>query len=220
MELRKVKLADIKPYENNARKNDKAVDAVAESIRQCEYIAPIILDEDNVILAGHTRYKALKKLGYTEADCVVKAGLSDEQKRKYRLLDNKTAEFSEWDEERLAQELEGLDFEGFDFAFSAAEAEESLEEELDEQHEVEKKQKAEIPFSDYIDEESQYVVLKFRNKKDWLYASSVLGLEKVKSLSTRKDGRENKNFQFTGIGRVLDGVEAMEKIIANGEALR
>lgn len=117
MQLITLKIGDIHPYERNARKNDQAVDAVAESIRQCEYIAPIIVDEDHVILAGHTRWKALKKLGHTEAECIVKSGLTDEQKRKYRLLDNKTAEIAEWDFDLLADELDDLDFGGFDFGF-------------------------------------------------------------------------------------------------------
>lgn len=117
MELRKVPLKSILPYPNNPRKNDGAVDAVAESIKQCEYIAPIVVDEDMVILAGHTRYKALKKLGRTEAEVIIKEGLTQEQKRKYRLLDNKTSEFADWDFNVLGEELEGLDFEDFDFGF-------------------------------------------------------------------------------------------------------
>lgn len=110
MKIETRKLTEIKPYPNNPRKNDQAVEAVSESIQQCGYVAPIIVDENNVILAGHTRYKALKRLGYTEADVVVKAGLSEEQKRKYRLLDNKTNELAEWDYDLLADELDGLDF--------------------------------------------------------------------------------------------------------------
>lgn len=107
-------LVELIPYENNPRHNDAAVDAVAESIRQCGYIAPIIIDEDGVILAGHTRFKALQKLGYSEVEVVIKAGLTDDQKRKYRLLDNKTNELAEWDFEKLMEELEGLDFGGLD----------------------------------------------------------------------------------------------------------
>lgn len=95
METKTLLLADIVPYENNPRKNDKAVDAVAESIRQCGYVAPIIIDEEHIILAGHTRYKALLKLGWKEADVVIRTGLTEEQKRKYRILDNKTSEFAE-----------------------------------------------------------------------------------------------------------------------------
>lgn len=121
MELTLTKLKDIKPYERNPRRNDNAVDAVAESIKQCSYIAPIIVDEDGVILAGHTRYKALKKLGYTECEIIVKAGLTDEQKRKYRILDNKTNELAEWDIDFLNMELDGLDFDGFDFGFDMGE---------------------------------------------------------------------------------------------------
>lgn len=110
MEIVTRNLKDIRPYENNPRKNDNAVDAVAESIKQCGYIAPIIVDEDGVILAGHTRYKALQKLGRTECEVIVKEGLTEEQKRKYRLLDNKTNELADWDYDLLAEELGGLDF--------------------------------------------------------------------------------------------------------------
>lgn len=117
LNLKRMKLTDLVPYENNPRNNDKAVDAVVESIKQCGYVAPIIVDEENIILAGHTRYKALQKLGKKEAEVVVRAGLSDEQKRKYRILDNKTTEFADWDFSKLEQELAGLEFGGFDFGF-------------------------------------------------------------------------------------------------------
>ena len=110
MELKNIPISQIKPYKKNARKNDNAIDYVVKSIQQCDYVAPIILDENNVILAGHTRYKALKKLGYKEAQCVIKSGLSEEQKRKYRLLDNKTNEFAEWDFDLLQEEISDLDF--------------------------------------------------------------------------------------------------------------
>lgn len=119
MELVELALADIVPYENNPRRNDGAVDAVAESIRQCTYVAPIIVDENSVILAGHTRYKALKKLGRMSAEVVVKRGLTEEQKRKYRLLDNKTGEIAGWDFAMLEDELSELDFDSFDFGFDS-----------------------------------------------------------------------------------------------------
>ena len=110
MDIVKMRMEDIHPYQNNPRKNNQAVEAVAESIRQCGYVAPIIVDEDNVILAGHTRYKALKKLGYKTADVLIKSGMTEEQKKKYRLLDNKTGELAQWDYDLLAGELDGLDF--------------------------------------------------------------------------------------------------------------
>ena len=114
MELKEIALKDIRPYERNPRRNDQAVDAVMKSIQQCEYIAPIVLDENNVVLAGHTRLKALKRLGYNSAQCVIKTGLTEEQKRKYRLLDNKTNELAEWDFDQLVDELDGLDFGNLD----------------------------------------------------------------------------------------------------------
>ena len=110
MEIIKVKLTELKPYGKNPRKNDEAAKAVAKSIEQCGYVAPIIVDENMEILAGHTRLKALTLLKYTEVDCLVKRGLSEAQKRKYRLLDNKTNELAEWDMSLLADELEDLDF--------------------------------------------------------------------------------------------------------------
>lgn len=117
MEIRKVPLSDIIPYENNPRRNDDAVDAVAESIRQCGYRQKIIVDENMVVIAGHTRLRALKKLGWKEAEIQIESDMPEETKRKYRLLDNKTNEFAGWDFGKLEQELEGLDFDGFDFNF-------------------------------------------------------------------------------------------------------
>lgn len=115
MEYLKKKLSEIKPYENNPRINDDAVDDVVESIRQCGYIAPIVIDEEGVILAGHTRYKALKKLGYEECDVIIVTDLTEEQKKKYRLYDNKMNEFAEWDQQKLSEELSDVDFCGYDF---------------------------------------------------------------------------------------------------------
>ena len=126
MEIVKLKLSQIKPYEKNPRRNDDAVDAVVASIEQCGYCSPILVDENNVILAGHTRFKALQKLGWKEAEVVVRDGLTDEQKRKYRLLDNKTNELASWDFDLLASEIEGLDFEGFDFGFDLASTDEEF----------------------------------------------------------------------------------------------
>ena len=74
-----------------------------------------VCEEDGVILAGHTRYKALLKLGYGECDVVIAAGLTEGQKRKYRLYDNKTAEFAGWDQKKLGAELADVDFCGYDF---------------------------------------------------------------------------------------------------------
>lgn len=118
MELKTVAVADVVPYDKNPRKNDKAVKDVAQSIKECGYCNPIIVDEDMVILAGHTRLKALQKLGMLDCQVIIVSGLSEEKKKKYRLYDNKTGEFAEWDTWKLAQEMEGLDFSGFDLDFN------------------------------------------------------------------------------------------------------
>ena len=138
MKLQTIKLKNIYPYEHNVRKNDNAVDSVVKSIKQCTYIAPIIVDENNIILAGHTRYKALKKLGYTECQCIVKNGLTEEQKKKYRLLDNKTSELSDWDFDLLSDELDGLDFGDLELDWG-------IEEETEPQEVIEDDYEIEVP---------------------------------------------------------------------------
>lgn len=136
MEIIKLNINEVIPYPDNPRKNDNAVDAVAESIKQCGYCSPIVIDEDNVILAGHTRLKALKKLKWKEVECVRKTGLTEEQKKKYRILDNKTNELAEWDFDLLEEEIDGMDFDGFDFGFEMSEFEEPQEIVEDEPPEV------------------------------------------------------------------------------------
>lgn len=111
-------LKDIKPYEKNPRKNDNAVECVANSIKEFGFKVPVVIDKDNVIVCGHTRYKAAKKLGLDKVPCVVADDLTDEQIKAYRLADNKVSEKSEWDFDLLGEELNNIfdiDMEMFDF---------------------------------------------------------------------------------------------------------
>lgn len=108
------------PYENNPRNNDKAIDGVAMSIEQFGFKNPIIVDKDNIIIAGHTRLKAAKKLGIEKVPTISADDLTEEQVKAFRLADNKVAEAAEWDEEKLFTELDdlqALDFEMSDFGF-------------------------------------------------------------------------------------------------------
>lgn len=118
MEVRDISVHDLIEYDNNPRNNDGAVDAVAESIREFGFKVPIVVDRDNVIVAGHTRLKAAKKLGLETVPCVIADDLSPEQVRAYRLADNKVGELAEWDEDKLADEyarIENIDLGLFGF---------------------------------------------------------------------------------------------------------
>lgn len=113
MQIKEMKVEDLFPYWNNPRKTEKAIDAVAESIRLYGFKVPIIVDKNNIIIAGHTRLEAAKKIGLEEVPVIVAEDLTEEQAKALRLADNKVAEFSTWDFERLEQELDGLDAESW-----------------------------------------------------------------------------------------------------------
>lgn len=112
------KIDEVIPYEKNPRKNDEAVKYVAESIKEFGFKVPIIIDSNNVIIAGHTRLKASKKLGYKEVPCIIADDLTPEQIKAFRLADNKVGEMAEWDLDLLNEELEDIiDINMEDFGF-------------------------------------------------------------------------------------------------------
>ena len=132
MNIVELKIGDLQPYENNPRKNDKAVDKVAESIKQFGFKVPIVIDSNNVIIAGHTRYKAAKKLKLKEVPCIVATDLTEEQIKAFRLADNKVSEFSEWDFDALEKELDALgDFNMDDFGFDLSLDDDEEDEEIE-----------------------------------------------------------------------------------------
>lgn len=118
MQIKEKRLDELQPYENNPRKNDSAVPYVAESIKRYGFKVPLVIDKDGVIVAGHTRYLASIKLGLDSVPCVVTDDLSEEEVREFRLVDNKTAEFADWDWQKLKEELNDLSFGEFDFDFN------------------------------------------------------------------------------------------------------
>lgn len=108
MQIIEKRLDEIRPYENNPRKNEAAVKYVASSIREFGFKVPIVIDSGGEIVAGHTRYKAAQELGLETVPCVVADDLTPQQIKAFRLADNKTAEMAGWDFEALDFELEGV----------------------------------------------------------------------------------------------------------------
>ncbi|EIS9525895.1 ParB N-terminal domain-containing protein [Clostridioides difficile] len=111
-------LEDIKPYANNPRNNEYAVEKVVNSIKEFGFNNPITVDKDYVIVTGHTRYEASKILGLKQVPCIVLSNLAEEQIKGYRLADNKVGEFSEWEFDKMTKELaeiENIDMSNFGF---------------------------------------------------------------------------------------------------------
>lgn len=197
-------VGSLKPYEKNAKKHPaEQVEHIANSIREFGFRQPLVIDKDNVLVIGHGRLLAAKKLGLDTVPCVRADDLTEEQIKALRLADNKTNE-SEWDFDLLGGELDDIfdiDMEQFGFSFEDAKAEE--------------KEKPEVEFSEILGEENNYLVLQFKTDIDWLNAQSVFGLETVKSYSTRKDGKVTKNMEMRGIPRIIDGAKALNILVGN-----
>lgn len=113
MEVINLKLSEITPYENNPRKNGKAVEAVKTSIEKYGFRVPVVVNKDKVLVCGHTRLEAAKILGIEEIPAIFAEDLTDEQTKAFRIADNKVSELSTWDLERLEQELESLNEDEF-----------------------------------------------------------------------------------------------------------
>ena len=124
MQIVNMKITDVRPYEKNPRFNDDAVEAVANSIREFGWRAPIVVDKDMVIICGHTRLKAAKKLGLEEVPVHIASDLSPEQIQAYRIADNKTGEIAEWNYELLPLELRELQESEFDLSLLGFDMEE------------------------------------------------------------------------------------------------
>ncbi len=148
MQITNKKISDLKEYENNPRDNTQAVEAVANSIKEFGFKVPIIVDNQNIIIAGHTRYKAAISLGLEEVPCIVASDLTPEQVKAFRLADNKVGEIATWNLDMLKKELEGID--GLDMSLFGFEEElpvdEVYEDDFDPNEHI-----TETPFSLYGD---------------------------------------------------------------------
>lgn len=204
MEIVMKQTEDLQAYKYNPRDNDNAVDIVAESIKEFGFKVPLVITGENVIVCGHTRLRAAKRLGIREVPCIVADDLTPEQIKAFRLADNKTSEFAEWDFAALERELEELT--AFDVDMSKFGFDEVFGEEIEEEEE----EKPEIEFVTSLEESHNYIVLYFDKDIDWLQAQSVFDLKSVKEYSTRKDGAI-KN-EKRGIGRIISGAEVLSKM--------
>ena len=197
MEIIYKKVDELIPYEKNPRKNDKAVEYVANSIKEFGFKVPIVIDKNNVIVAGHTRLKASKKLRIKEVPCIIADDLDEEKIKAFRLADNKVSELAEWDSEKLKEELDELyniiDMNEFGFSVQIENIDDIIEE-PEEEIAVE------------LGEANNYVVLQFYTEDEWEKAMEVLKLKRVCT------GEENKKVRRHGIGRVIDGKEIVEKL--------
>lgn len=190
---------ELVPYENNPRNNKKAIDKVAKSIEEFGFKVPIVVDENSVIVTGHTRLLASKQLGLESVPVIVAKGLTDEQIRAFRLADNKVSEFSKWDEGKLHDELKQLEIDMTQFGFEITEL-------LEPEEEIE----PEVKFTEELGEESNYVVLKFDTSVDWLMLESLFDLPRVHALDSKP------NFERKGVGRVVDGIEFIDVVVSRG----
>lgn len=114
---------ELAPYANNARINDQTVPYLINSIKRFGFKVPLVVDGEGVIVAGHTRLKAALEMGMSRVPCVVADDLSEEELKAFRLADNKIAEMSSWDYEKLDEEMKSLEMDGFtemaDFGFAS-----------------------------------------------------------------------------------------------------
>lgn len=127
MQIVEKELTWLKPYANNPRDNESAVEPVANSIKEFGFKVPIVATSDGEIINGHTRFKASKLLGLKKVPVIISDDLTEEQIKAFRLADNKTGELADWNDELLAKELEKLDFNLEQFGF------EKLADEFDEE---------------------------------------------------------------------------------------
>lgn len=193
MNLIDVDINKLIPYANNPRKNDGAVDSVANSIREFGFKVPLVIDKENNVVCGHTRLKAAKKLGLKTVPCVIADDLTEEQIKAFRLADNKVGELAEWDFDLLGEELDGIfDIDMSEFGFDS---------DFDEKKEI-KKEEGEVPFTEELLLTHNYIVLYFDNDFDWEVAQDKFGLKQVKDLIPRKG-------QPKGIGRVINGKKVL-----------
>ena len=200
MEIENIPIGQLKAYEKNSRTHGKKqISQVVASIKEFGFTNPLLIDENDTLIAGHGRLLAAKEMGMDEIPCVRLSHLSDAQKKAYVIADNKIALNSGWDDDLLKSELEELDNLGFDVAVTGFD-------DLLDGAGLDEQEEGEVKFSEYLNEANNYVVLTFDNEIDWLSAQTHFNLESVHSR------RANGKPWSMGIGRVVNGGQYLKRM--------
>lgn len=208
LDVKMKSIDELVPYENNPRINGLAVSVIADSIREFGFKNPIIVDEHNVIIAGHTRLLAGKQLGLEEVPVIVADDLTPQQVKAFRIMDNRSSEFAEWDYLKLLGEVKELEEEEYNIDLTGFDEIElaNIVEELEGKQKESDKDKGEIEFTDELLEEHQYIVVYFDNAMDWNVIQDKLGIKQVQAL------RSKEGYRRTGLGRVVHGRKLLEML--------
>ena len=200
MEIENIPIGQLKAYEKNSRTHGKKqISQVVASIKEFGFTNPLLIDENDTLIAGHGRLLAAKEMGMDEIPCVRLSHLSDAQKKAYVIADNKIALNSGWDDDLLKSELEELDNLGFDVAVTGFD-------DLLDGAGLDEQEEGKVKFSEYLNEANNYVVLTFDNEIDWLSAQTHFNLESVHSR------RANGKPWSKGIGRVVNGGQYLKRM--------
>lgn len=204
LKIEYVGIDEIKPYLNNAKLHPaEQIEQIKKSIEQFGMNDPIGIWHDEIV-EGHGRLLALKELDYKEVPIIRLDHMTDEERKAYILAHNKLTMNSDFDIDVLNEELDDiLNIDMSNFGFIKNDVLEIFEEESE----------PEVEFSEVLGEEHNYIVLYFDNDVDWLQAESLFDIKPVKCGSTRTDKKITEKMQRVGIGRVLKGSEAINKIL-------
>lgn len=205
MKVIDLEVSKLIPYDFNNKEHDKEqVNMIANSIKEFGFNQPLVVDANNIVVVGHWRLLAAKELWLEKVPCVKLEDLSDEQIKKYRILDNKLNE-SDWAELNLRKDLDML--EDMNFGDLELNKEDLFPELFEELGDKEKEEEPEIKFTEELGEENNYIVLFFDDSVDWLQAQSLFGLETVDALDSKEGYRRR------GVGRVINGTDFMNKLL-------
>jgi len=196
-------VSDLKPMPKNVKKHpswqiEKIVNSISTYCKEPKILQPIVVDENTMILIGHGRYQAIKELNWKQIECYVKEGLNEDEKKALAILDNKTVSL-EWDEDLLAKVLPDLSDKALETGFTEKELHDIVARASTVDIEIEPV----YDMSPRLYEKYNYILLFFKNEIDYLYASQLFQLKKMK---------DRMKPTKVGLYRAVDGMKAIKSI--------